>query len=61
MRSDRFGAALLMSLGLLTIGIEVYFALFRPAMLPEDIRFNGVQPQLLSPQMAEWLRVVFQT
>ena len=61
MRSDRLGAALLMSLGILTVGIGVYFTFFRPAMLPEDIRFTGVQPQFLSPQMTEWLRVVFQT
>jgi len=58
-KRDRLGAALLMSLGVLTTSTGVYFLFFRPAMLPEDIRFTGVQPQFLQPQMIEWLRIVF--
>jgi len=61
MRSERLGAALLMSLGILTIGIGIFISFFRPAMLPEDMRFAGVQSQLLSPQLVAWLRIVFQT
>ena len=61
LKQDRIGTSLLMSLGILTVGMGVYFAFFRPAMLPEDIRFTGVQPQLLQPRMAEWLGVVFRT
>ena len=50
-----------MSLGILTVAVGVYFTFFRHAMLPEDIRFTGVQPQLLRPQMVEWLQIVFRT
>ena len=30
-------------------------------MLPEDVRFTGMDPQALQPRMAEWLEIVFRT
>ena len=30
-------------------------------MLPEDVRFTGMQPSLLRPEMLQWLHIVFQT
>jgi hypothetical protein len=54
-------ARLLLVVGLLTLGTGIYFLFIRPVMLPEDIRLTGMDPQLLSPGMAEWLRIVFRT
>ena len=61
MSRDRFGGALLLSLGVLTLGTGVHFLVLRPAMLPEDVRFTGMDPQALQPRMAEWLEIVFRT
>jgi hypothetical protein len=61
MKPDRFGAALLTTLGFFTIGTGVYFLFFRPAMLPEDILFTSVPLERLPPQMSEWLQIVFRT
>lgn len=33
----------------------------RPPFLPEDARFTAVSTEALSPQMAQWLRIVFRT
>ncbi len=59
--SNRFAACLLMTLGVLTLGTGLYFMAIRPALLPEDVRFTGVDPNLLPPQFLEWLRIVFRT
>ena len=61
MRLDRAAKILLLALGLLTFGTGVYFLLFRPAMLAEDVRFTGVEPGMLRPEMEEWLQIVFRT
>jgi hypothetical protein len=60
-KSDRIAAGLLMTLGVLTLGTGLYFMAVRPALLPEDLRFTGVDPSLLPPQFLEWLRIVFRT
>jgi hypothetical protein len=39
----------------------VHFLFLRPAMLPEDLRFTGMEPRLLPPEMVEWLQIVFRT
>lgn len=54
-------ARLLFVVGLLTLGTGLFFLFIRPVMLPEDIRLTGMDPQLLSPEMVEWLRIVFRT
>jgi hypothetical protein len=61
MKLHRAGALLLVVLGVLTLGTGLHFLFVRPPMLPEDVRFTGIEPRLLSPRMLEWLRVVFRT
>ncbi|MBE0577900.1 hypothetical protein [Devosia sp.] len=55
-------AVLLSVAGLLVSGIGVYFLAFRPALLPEDIRFIGFSPtevEQLGPRLGPWLSNVF--
>ncbi len=61
MRADRVAGLLLLILGMLTVSTGGYFLFVRPAMLPEDIRITGVEPNLLPVAMLDWLRIVFQT
>ena len=58
---ERSTGVLLLILGLLTLGTGVYFMVFRPPMLPEDVRFSGVDPKTLPPGLREWLGIVFRT
>jgi hypothetical protein len=61
MRRERIGGVLLLCLGILTLGTGAYFLFFRPALLPEDMRFTGADPRLLDPRMSTWLSIVFRT
>ena len=45
-----------LSLGAYQIGLGIYFAAFRPPLLPEDARFIG---QPLPPNLESWLDLVF--
>jgi hypothetical protein len=48
--------------GILLIGVGCYFLLFRPALLPEDIRYMVLTPAELrsvGPRLAAWLTHVF--
>ena len=48
--------------GFVLIGIGAYFIAFRPPLLPEDLRFKGVDPHRLReavPGLARWLHWVF--
>ena len=50
------------SVGVVLVGVGVYFVGFRPPLLPEDARFVGVPAvQLLAvaPGLGRWLRRVF--
>jgi hypothetical protein len=58
---DRVVAWLLGVLGVLTLGTGLDFLLIRPAMLPEDLRFTGVNPAEVPARMLEWLGIVFRT
>ena len=60
-RRDSFAGGLLLAIGVLTLGTAVYFLAIRPPMLSEDQRFTGVAASAVSPQMAEWLGIVFHT
>jgi hypothetical protein len=60
-RSDRFAGTILSILGLLTLVVGLYFSFVRPAMLPEDIRFTGIDQSQLTSRMNEWLLIVFHT
>ena len=58
---ERVVAGLLGVLGVLTLGTGLDFLLVRPAMLPEDLRFTGVNLAELPVRMSEWLGIVFRT
>ena len=58
---ERVVAGLLGLLGMSTLGTGLYFLFFRPAMLPEDFRFIGLDPEQLPVRMSEWLGIVFRT
>ena len=60
MRS-RIAAGLLAIVGILIMGMGAYFAILRPAFLPEDLRFIGTDASALTaaPGLTSWLRLVF--
>jgi hypothetical protein len=59
---ERLAAGLLGGvLGILTLALGCHFLFFRPAMLPEDVRFTGVTPSDLPPRIIEWIHIVFRT
>jgi len=58
---ERVTAGLLGVLGVLTLATGLHFLFFRPAMLPEDVRFTGVRPSDLPPRIIEWIQIVFRT
>jgi hypothetical protein len=48
--------------GVWLIGLGLYFFFSRPALLPEDLRYLGANPQALetaAPRLASWLGKVF--
>ncbi|MEO6280672.1 hypothetical protein [Roseateles sp.] len=60
----RRGAAewLIAACGAWQVGLGLYFIFVRPALLPEDLRYLGVEPQALKaavPLLADWLGKVF--
>lgn len=60
MRS-RIAAGLLAVVGIVIMGMGAYFAILRPAFLPEDLRFIGTDAAALAsaPGITSWLRFVF--
>lgn len=58
---SRIAAGILAVVGILVMGIGGYFAILRPALLPEDIRFIGADAAALmaAPEVISWLRFVF--
>ena len=58
---NRHAAWPLLLLGVLTSGTGIYFMAFRPAMLPEDIRFAKLVPQEMPAEALQWLQIVFRT
>jgi hypothetical protein len=58
----RLSSILLVLFGAALVLMGLYFALLRPPLLPEDLRFFGAsQAQLdsVAPQLASWLKQVF--
>ena len=60
-KPDRLAGGLLVATGIVTLGVAFYLMVIRPPMLPEDLRFTGLDPHALSSPMADWLRIVFRT
>jgi hypothetical protein len=60
-RPERVASVLVLIVGVLTLGIAIYFLFVRPPMLPEDVRFTGVSESELPPPFAAWLTIVFRT
>jgi hypothetical protein len=64
MQRERRGWAewLIAACGVWQVGLGLYFIFVRPALLPEDPRYMGVDPQVLLstiPRLADWLDKVF--
>jgi RsiW-degrading membrane proteinase PrsW (M82 family) len=60
--SRPLSSSLLVLFGAALVLMGLYFALLRPPLLPEDVRFFGAsQAQLdsVAPQLASWLKQVF--
>lgn len=61
MAKDPLGGGLLTILGVLAFGTGVYFLGIRPTLLPEDIRFTGIDDATLPQAFLDWLGIVFRT
>lgn len=61
MAKDPLGGGLLTILGVLAFGTGVYFLGIRPTLLPEDIRFTGIDDASLPQAFLDWLGIVFRT
>ena len=62
-KSWTLSAILLAAAGTCLLLVGLYFLLFRPALLPEDIRFialSDAQLALVRPKLEAWLSHVFQ-
>lgn len=60
-RKDALSGTITCVLGVLTLGVGVYFLFVRPVLLPEDIRHTGIDPNTLPPAFVAWLGIVFST
>ncbi|MBS4003802.1 MAG: hypothetical protein KGZ91_10545 [Afipia sp.] len=58
---DPLSGILIFVLGVLTLGTAVYFLALRPPLLPEDIRYSGIDIATLPPAFLVWLGVVFRS
>jgi hypothetical protein len=61
-RSWSLSAILLALSGVTLIGAGLYFLLLRPPLLPEDLRYMGLEPAqvaAIGPRMEPWLAHVF--
>lgn len=57
-----YASTLLTVCGIILMGMGLYFALIRPALLPEDISYIGLpseQFQVTAPGLSSWLDKVF--
>lgn len=46
---------------MLALGTGIYFLGIRPTLLPEDIRFTGIDAAKLPQPFLDWLGIVFRT
>ena len=61
MARDPIAGTPLLTLGLLTFGVGIYFVGIRPPLLSGDIVFTGVAPDALPQKVRDWLGIVFAT
>ena len=56
-----YASTLLTLCGIILMGMGLYFALIRPALLPEDIRYVGLSSEQIqaAPGLLNWLDKVF--
>ncbi|MFL4993683.1 MAG: hypothetical protein ACJ8DV_20695 [Microvirga sp.] len=59
--TPRLAARLLLGVGLMTVGTGLYLMVLRRPPLPEDVRFAGLDPSVMSPGLLRWLEIVFRT
>ena len=62
MKLQPYSSKILALCGIILMGMGLYFALFRPALLPEDIRHMGTSFATIQedvPQLLNWLNKVF--
>jgi hypothetical protein len=62
MNLNPYASTLLTVCGIILMGMGLYFALIRPELLPEDIRYMGLSSQQLqatAPGLSNWLDKVF--
>lgn len=59
--NPHFVARVLIAVGLLTVGTGFYLMVLRPPLLPEDVRFAGLDPSAVPPGLLRWLEIVFRT
>jgi hypothetical protein len=57
----RLVARLLVAIGLLTVGTGFYLMALRQPLLPEDVRFAGLDPSAVPPGLLRWLEIVIRT
>ncbi|MVT27053.1 hypothetical protein GNZ21_11925 [Nesterenkonia alkaliphila] len=60
-KKDRLSGVVTIVLSVFTLGTGLYFMVLRPPLLPEDIRFSGIDTSTLPPAFLDWLGVVFPT
>ena len=59
--ANRLNGGFLTILGVLAFGTGVYFLGIRPTVLPEDIRFTGIDAAMLPQAFHDSLGIVFRT
>lgn len=59
--TPRLAARLLVAVGLLTVGAGLYLMVLRPPLLPEDVRFAGLDSSAVPVGLLRWLEIVFRT
>ncbi len=62
MKLQPYSSKTLALCGIILMGIGLYFALFRPPLLPEDVRYIGISFAKIEsdvPHLLNWLNKVF--
>jgi len=60
-KKDVLSGSLLVVIGIVSLGIALFFLVFRPPLLPEDAAYTGIDGSTLPEAFLDWLRIVFRT